>query len=326
VTPAVARRTLAYSLLRNALLVHLLGVGVAALGGGLALLGRPEATAAGPSFAFATVLASVGTSMTAIALAGPLVASYVTRVRLERSGASAGLAQLGVGERDLARALLPTLAALSLLGGTLVWWAEPPAWSAVHGLKGSPAATAAFLGRLNAGEALSTGDSGLVLVAANDALQIWGRSGWTASALAISPHDQGWSIKELQVQGTESDWRAETVRLRPVREAGPPTSPLTRSMAELLQGSTERDRLVLHRRLSLPVLGVLLGLIAWLAGAGPAGVGPGARLGGLVLGAVLILRTCDLGVASGTLPGALAGWLPSAAMGGLLLLSLRTRR
>ncbi len=306
-------------------MVYLLGFGVAALGGGLALLGRPEATSAGPAFAFATVLASIGTSMTAIALAGPLVGAFVARLRLERSGARGGLAQLGVGERDLVRATLPVLIAVSLLGGVLVWWAEPPAWTAVHGLKGSPAATAAFMGRLDAGEALTTGAGGLALVAASDAVQIWSRSGWTASASALGPDEHGWSIDALTVWGEDSTWEADSVRLRPVEEVGRPTSPLTRGLVDLLQGSTDRDRLVLHRRLSLPVLGVLLGLIAWLVGAGPPGLGPGARLGGLVLGTALVLRSSDMAVAAGTLPGGLAGWLPAVAAAATLLFVLRGR-
>ncbi len=324
-TPAAARRTLAQSLLSNALVVYLLGLGVAALGGGIALLGRPEATAAGPSFAFATVLTSIGTSMTAVALAGPVVGSFAARVRLERSGARAGLAQLGVGERDLVRALLPALAALSILGAVLVWWVEPPAWTAVHGLKGSPAATAAFMGRLDGGELLTTGSGELAVVAAGDAVQIWSRSGWAASAVALGPDSQGWSIDGLEVHSVDSTWRAKSVRLRLVAEVGRPTSPLTRGLMELLRSSSSRDRLVLHRRLSLPVLGVLLGLIAWLVASGPAGVGPTARLTGVVLGTVLVLRGSDVAVTSGTLHGALAGWLPAVAVAALLLLILRGR-
>ena len=324
-TPTAARRTLAQSVLANAGAAYLLGFAIAALGGAIALLGRPEAAAAGPSFVAATLLASVGTSMTAIALAAPAVAANATRVRWERSGARAGLAQLGVGERDLVRALLPSFAVLGLAGGALVWLSEPPAWTAIHGLKGSPAATAAVLGRLAADETLSAGAGDLVLASEGDRVQVWGRAGWTATAASLRPAARGWQIERLEVRSGTDTWGAGQLRLHLIEPPEPPTSPLARGLGDLLGDETPRARLVLHRRLALPLLAVVLGLMGWLAGGTRAGIGPAARLAALILGTVLALRGADLAAARGILGAGTAGWLPAAAACVLLLALLRRR-
>jgi hypothetical protein len=263
--------------------------------------------------------------MTAVALAAPLVAAFAVRLRIERSGARAGLAQLGVSERDLARAVLPALAIVGMLGGGFVWTAEPVAWTVLHGLRDSPAATAAVLGRLAAGETLSVDRGGLVLAPTGSGLEVWSESGWTASAGALVPDANGWQLENLTVRTAQGVWHARTLRLHPVQARARPLSPLAHRFTELMQEGSPRSRLVLHRRLSIPLLALLLGLTAWLLAGGTSGAVAGARLAGLGLGAFLVLRGADHVAGEALVGGAAAGWLPTGIAAALLLALLRAR-
>ena len=178
-TPLGPRRSATLALLRNALLIYVVGAGIAALGGALALVQRPESGAAGRAFIIDALGAAIGTAAPGIALTAAVIAPFALRRALAANGVSAGLEQLGVSARDLLRSLLPILATLGLVGGAFVTLVEPPAWRAVHGLRGSPAASAVFLGRISSGETVSV--RGLIVAPTASALQLWSPT-WTATA------------------------------------------------------------------------------------------------------------------------------------------------
>ena len=321
-TPTPARRRLRRALVREAALVGLVGLAVAILGGALGLLARPEALAAGVRFVLGLLVTSAGTSLSAVVPGAITVGCFVVVSRWRRNGALAGLAQLGVGPRDLLRSALPILLALSVVGGLLVHLAEPLAWTAVHHLKGSPAASAAALGRLAGGEAVALNDGRIVAAPTTTGLALRAR-GWSGTAARLSATPDGWAVEQLHVAGPASRWTVRAALLRPVDAATPPSNPLTFGALRLLDDGGSRAALVLHRRMALPVLGLLLGLCALQLGGRPR-FGALALIG-LALSTFALVRATDGWARAGDMPPWIAGWLPPTIVAVVALLLWRRR-
>ena len=319
-TPTPARRRLRRALVREAALVGLVGLAVAVLGGALGLLARPEALAAGARFVIALLVTAAGTSLSAVVPGAITVGSFVVVSRWRRNGALAGLAQLGVGPRDLLRTALPILLALSVTGGLLVHLTEPLAWTAVHHLKGSPAASAAALGRLGGGEAVVLNDGHIVAAPTTTGLALRARA-WSGTAATLSATPDGWAVEQLQIAGPASQWTVRAALLRPVDAATSPSNPLTFGSLRLLDERGSRAALVLHRRLALPVLGLLLGLCALQLGARHRFGAP--ALIGLAFSTFALVRATDGWARAGEMPPSIAGWFPPTIVAAVALLLWR---
>ncbi len=301
--------------------------GAAFAAGLLGVAGHPEAWSAGVAFVGRTVLAVAGTSAVAAVLGACLVAGFLLRGDLVRSGALDGLAALGWGAADVGRWSAPLLvaaAALALVGGFAI---EPAAWTAMHGLKGSPALSAASLARLERGDVVALPDGAVVAV--DGALAV--RLGTIEATIGgLAPAEGGWTLNDVRVEGAESRWSAASVMLRPVALPGPPASPWTRGWSALRAqahsggGAGARAARVWHRRHALVVLAPLLGLLGFLVGPmqrrAPGG---GARIGALALGLFLVLRAADRMGQADLLGPALAGWAPVLACAVLALVLRR---
>lgn len=293
-------------------------VGVVA--GLVALAGRPESWAAGPGFALATGLALAGTGAVAALLLGALAAGFLFRVELADSGVLSGLGGLGLGPRSVLVAAGPVLLLWTGLVGACAFGVEPLAWTAVHRVKGSPAVSAAALGRLEAGEVVAV--PGGALVAPGGGLRA--RLGdLTARAEGWAPEGAGWSFDGVHAQHAGDTWQIDRLRLRPVAPPEPPRSPWTRGWSGLRSqiasgDQVPRARFVWHRRHALVVLAPLLAVLGFVLGPRRTGSFTGAtlRVGGLAVLLFLLVRAAD------ALPAPfLAGWAPVLlALAGLVTL------
>jgi len=296
---------------------------------------RPEAFAAGGARVFYGLAAFLGTVVAATMPLVALAVAALTSARLSERGDAMALASFGLGPRASWRMLWPLWLSLALLTLLLAFVVEPPAWRAVHLLKGAPEAAAVAWSRLQAGEVrVLPGGGALVLrdselhFAAGDGL--WSGS-FDAATVLMDERDWGWSLGSSVARGGDgSSWRAEKLRLLPdpgwlARYQSPPRSPWSQAPAGLLAGSCgfveageacERSSFVLHRRLALASLVPMMALVGWLL-AWELGYGGRRRSGRklalltLAVGLYALLKLGEKAVAMGLLGGALGAWLPA---------------
>ena len=297
--------------------------------GGLALTGRPEIWSAGTGFAGEAVLALAGTSAGAVTLLGALIGGVMLRMRCDDDGSLSALATLGHGRRRLLLAATPTLLLTAALIALIAFVVEPAAWSMVHRVKGSPAATAIALGRLDAGEVVSL--SGGAVVSHQDGLAAaWGE---TRAVLGSAvPEGAGWRFEDVDVSGPEAGWSAGRIDLVPVTSPEPPSSPWTfgweRGLAALDESGRpgRRGRLVFYRRLASIALAPLLAVLGFTLGRRRRGDGSTRlvlRPLLAALGLFLVARALDSAALAGLVPAAAAAWCPTVLVVGFLALGVR---
>ncbi len=302
---------------------------VTAVAGGLALTGRPEIWSAGAGFAGESVLALAGTSVGAVTLLAALAGGVVLRMRCDDDGSLSALATLGHGRRRLLLATTPMLLLTAALSALIAFVVEPAAWSTVHRVKGSPAATAIALGRLDAGEVVTL--PGGAVVSDKEGLAVaWGE---TRAALASArPEGAGWRFEDVDVSGPTAEWTAGRIELVPVTSPAPPSSPWTfgweRGLVALGESgpSGRRGRLVFHRRFASIVLAPLLAVLGFTLAGRRRGDGSTRlvlRPLLVALGLFLIARALDSAALAGNAPSTAAAWLPTVLVAGFLALGAR---
>jgi hypothetical protein len=218
-----------------------------------------------------------------------------------------------------------SLSALVLL---LAFAGEPPAWRAVHQLKGAPEAAAVAWARLQAGEVRVLAHEGRLRFVTGDGQ--WRGSFAAAVALPEESH-WGWTLGSARLRHEDgSEWRARRVRLRPdarwlASYRAPPRSPWALSPSRLLSercgteqsaAECQRATLVLHRRLCLAALVPAVASIGWLLGwsvrrEGRRRRGREAAVLGVALGLYAILELGEKMVALQLISGAMGAWLPA---------------
>jgi len=301
-------------------------VGVALVGGvvGLAALaGRPEAWAGGLGFVVGTAGALAGTSVVAALVLGGLVAGFLLRIELGASGFLAGFEVLGLGPGALLRAAAPALVLWTVLVAAAAFIVEPAAWTAVHSVKGSPAVSAAALGRLAAGEVVAVPGGALAapgqgLAAKVGELEARAES-WAASG-------DGWVFGCVVAQHAGSRWEIEALRLRPVDAPSPPRSPWTKGWgplrAQIAEGEQgDRARFVWHRRHALVVVAPFLAVVGFVLGPRRrAALGRATlRAGAFAASLFVLVRVAD---GAGPLVGGWApAWLAAAGAAALRVVS-----
>lgn len=298
----------------------LFGAILAAVAAGLlAVAARPEIWAAGTGFVVTSTLAVAGTQALALLLAAALAGGFLLHQSLAESGRLAALSSLGYGPGSLLRAMAPLLVGGALVAVVAAFWVEPTAWTAIHAVRGSPAVTAAALGRLDAGEVIALGDGAASRSVHGLEVAVPGAA---ATMVRAAPSAGGWLIQELAVEGEIARWSAGSLRLRPLVEPSPPTSPLTfgwargRLALRDADGGADRARLVFHRRHALVLLAPLLVLGGFLLAARRRGADPGrplVRVGVLGIVLFLLVRVSDQGALAGALNPVVAAWVPLAA-------------
>lgn len=286
-------------------------LGAALAVGALGLLGRPEAWAAGPRFVLASVLVGAGTAASAVPLGAALLLGWLLARDDRRSGEADARASLGLGGGTVRAALLPTAALLTVLAAVSLLRIEPASWSAVHALRGSPAATAVALGRLERGEVV--GARGGALAPDGDALAfvLGAREG---RVTGLAPDGVGWRFADATLDAPGGRWEIGAGTLRPIAAPSPPASPLAHSTSALLGATDGRARRVLHRRLALLLAAPLLLALGWGLGGR---AGRSASLAPALLGVGLFgaLRLADRAAQAEVLGPESAGWLPVVLLG-----------
>lgn len=311
-------------LIRRAALAAALRIlaGVALVGvvvGLVALAGRPESWSGGPRFVAGTALALAGTGTVAALLLGGLAGGVLLRIELLDSGTLSGMRVLGLGPRALLAAGAPVLLLWTALVGGGAFGVEPAAWTAVHRVKGSPAVSAAAVGRLRSGQVVTV--PGGALVERQGALEARVGS-LSARAERWAPDGPSWSFVGVVADDAESTWEIEHLRLRPAAAATPPRSPWTKTWTGLRRQiaageQADRARFVWHRRHALVVLAPLLAVTGFL-------LGPRRRDGlasaTLRTGALAALLLLLVRAADGLPAPLLAGWAPALlGLAGLLV-------
>jgi len=288
--------------------------------GVLVIAGRPDAWDGGFGFVLRTVFAFAGTSVVGLLLAGGLLGGFLLRGALVRSGELDGMAGQGRGPINHLMACFPLLVLFAVTMGATAFVLEPIAWTEIHSIKGSPAASAAALGRLARGELISLPDG--AAIERPDGLQV--KVGErTATVGSFSADGTGWSLDHVDVQSMDAHWSASRIRLLPVVPPTPPSSPWTRGWsdgrlaAKKAGRGGDRAALVWHRRHAFVVLGPLLALCGFGLGQRRRGRWHLPRAAAFGAWIFFALRLCDQAAAVGLLPGAMAGWLP---VGGVLIL------
>lgn len=327
-TRRLARSVVATTASRIAVEVLVAALLTAVAAGVLVIAGRPEAWDGGVGFVTRTVLAIAGTSAVGLLLAGGLLAGFLLRGTLVRSGALDGLASQGRGPRDLLLVCAPLLVTFAAAMAATAFVVEPVAWTEIHGVKGSPAASASVLGRLGRGELVSLPDGAAVELPSGLQIKVGER---TATVGDFSADGAGWILEDVAVHSIDAQWSASTIRLIPLVQPSPPASPWTRGWsAGRLEGREpgrmgRRASLVWHRRHALVVLAPMIAICGFGLGQRRRGRWHLARVAAFGAWVFLALRLCDRAAASGLLPGVVAGWLPLVALVVLLPMAGRLR-
>lgn len=309
---------------------------------------RPDAFAAGLARVLWGGAAYLGTIAAGVVPGVALGAAFLTSRRLSERGDSVALAGLGLGPMACWRSLWPLWAGLSGLVLLLAFAGEPPAWRAVHQLKGAPEAAAVAWARLQAGEVRVLPQGG-ALVAHDGRLRFatgdgqW-RGSFAAAAARPEGGDWGWTFGSAQLRHKDgSEWRARRVRLRPDPQwlasyRAPPRSPWAERPARLISErcgpeqsaeGCQRAALVLHRRLCLAALVPAVACIGWLLGwsvrreGRRSAGGREAAVLGVAVGLYALLKLGEKMVALELVPGALGAWLPALPVAFLVWWAVR---
>lgn len=292
--------------------IFLMGLALVALVVTAGLAARPELQAAGARHVASGLVAGVGTAGSALVAVVAYAGPWTVARRLRTSGGATALATLGWGRVDLLRACLPLACVGVLMALAASSVVEPSAWRAVHQIKGSPVASAAVWGRLQAGEVAVLPEGGAAVLGAGRLRTTAGDGSWSAEFETPAPTDVAWTFGRAALHtGEQGSWTADRLTLHLLEEPArawrsPPTSPWAASLRDLVRRDDRRSRRVLHRRLAsvalvLPLIALGLGL-GW--GAGRLHLGASVALP-LVL--FVVTRSLD---GSGLAPWVI-GWSPT---------------
>lgn len=305
---------------------------------------RPEAFSVGANRIGWAIIAFLGTVAAGMLPMLAFLSAWLSSRRLGETGQSSLLAQLGLGPLQLWRGLWPLWALLAGIALLLSLGLEAPSWQAVHKLKGSHHAAALGWARLQRGE-LQALPGGGALVLDQGQLHFASGDGQLQGELGLPSPDQrgnkgGWKLGPASLQLNDgSNWYAEALYLEPTTKAlrryrQAPQSPwatgfmklASKNCSEEPERNCQKAKLVLHRRLSWPVLTLLMSMLGWLGAWTSIGGGRrnGAQLSKLLLPPLLLYSGLKLGehaLSSGLLNGAAAAWLTVPLLLPLLLTS-----
>ncbi len=310
--------------------------------GAAAVCLRPESFAAGFGRVVWGVLSFLGTVAAGTVPLLAFFSAFLCVSRLSRRGESLTLATLGLGPGRLWCSLWPLWAVFALMAFVFAFIVEPSAWRTVHQLRGSPEAAAVGWARLQAGELRVLPGGGALSLREGVLRFADGAGGWQGTVISPSPATSapadGWDFGPSRVRGSDGSlWQFRSVRLRFERAAlerylAPPRSPwatdsllLSGRQCEAAEDADcERATLVLHRRVSCPVLVLIMALLGWVLAWSPARRGRAhSGLGWRVLlpplGLYCCLKIAEFVVSKGLLSGVVAAWSPSMLAVALLL-------